>query len=225
MLFPTAPFDHSLRCSTKAQALHNINLSLEALQEVLSFHSRRPLDHKVKQRRDHLLSKWYDKDNYDIHMIDVTADELLRGNASIWDDVLYKLYFVLCHDDVRRGKLDAAAAGGGDDDDGDDEEEKRSVSPSPSPPPVPVGAEKKQRPTSTNLSLKDTMKSKLKCLYKNGKLHTKMKPFKGKTQKDPNGAAPTKSTSNMDTDERLCEGPDDQNKDTLLTSIRDEKGL
>ena len=58
----------------------------------------------------------YDKHYYDIHVIDVTADELLKGNASIWDDVIYKLYFVLCHDDDDDG-------GGGDDGDDDDDDD------------------------------------------------------------------------------------------------------
>ena len=89
-----------MKSSTRAQALHNTSLSLEALQEVLSFHSRSPLDPEVKHRRDMILCKWYNKHYYDIHMIDMTADELLKGNASIWDDVLYKLYFVLCHHDI-----------------------------------------------------------------------------------------------------------------------------
>ena len=60
----------SLKASTKAHALHNICLALEALQEVLSFHSRRPISHTLRARRNSILNKWYKYNHcYNIHVI------------------------------------------------------------------------------------------------------------------------------------------------------------
>ena len=41
------------------------------------------------------MTSLYD-DGYDVCTVDVTAQELVSGDASIWDDVIYKVYFLCC---------------------------------------------------------------------------------------------------------------------------------